>query len=107
MSFTRQHHGDVMLIGGVYRFLVAYRATGLDDSVDAQLGSVLDDVPDRTITLQNVGRRVRRVRLLGVGTRLKWRVSGDDLVITLRAPLLAGPHAFALDGLVAGQPAGS
>jgi alpha-L-fucosidase len=68
---------------------------------------VLDDIPGRTITIEDVGRRVRRVRLLGVGTRLKWRSDGDDLVITLRAPLLAGPHAFALDGLVVGQPAGS
>jgi alpha-L-fucosidase len=60
---------------------------------------VLDDVPDRTVTLQDVGTRVRRVRILGTGTRLKWRFAGDDLVITLRAPLLAGPHAIALDGL--------
>jgi alpha-L-fucosidase len=60
---------------------------------------VLDDIPAQTITLEDVGRRVRRVRLLGVGTKLKWRIDGDDLVITLRAPLLAGPHAFALDGL--------
>jgi hypothetical protein len=60
---------------------------------------VLDDIPDRTITLEDVGTHVRRVRLLGTGTRLKWRIVDDDLVITLRAPLLAGPHAFALDGL--------
>jgi alpha-L-fucosidase len=68
---------------------------------------VVDDIAGRTITIQDVGRRVRRVRLLGLGTRLKWRSTGEDLAITLRAPLLAGPHAFALDGLVDGQPAGS
>jgi alpha-L-fucosidase len=60
---------------------------------------VLEDVPDRTITIEDVGTRIRRVRLLGTGTRFKWRLVGDDLVITLRQPLLAGPHAFALDGL--------
>jgi hypothetical protein len=27
------------------------------------------------------------------------RPEGDDVVITLRAPLLSGPHAVALDGL--------
>jgi alpha-L-fucosidase len=60
---------------------------------------LLDDVAERTVTLQDVGTRVRRVRLLGGATRIKWRFAGDDLVITLRAPLRAGPHALALDGL--------
>jgi alpha-L-fucosidase len=60
---------------------------------------VLDDVPGRTITIPDAGTRARRVRLLGNGTRFKWRFEGDDLVVTFRSPLLAEPQALAMDGL--------
>ena len=42
-----QHHGDVVFIGGVDDFLIAHRATGMDDRGDASRCCCVDTVAER------------------------------------------------------------
>jgi len=46
MTHAGKDHGDIMLIGCGYDFIIAHRTAGLDDGGDARFGRGIDAVPN-------------------------------------------------------------